>query len=157
MTSDDEGGQRLGDEPRGERRTWVRLFVVGFLLLQALIPLRYYLGDDEYDERFSWRMFSAVRVIRCRPMAQETVGDPPVARPIPLMRTVHEAWVETLRRNREDVVRAFLARRCREEDVRSVVLVNHCVDAANQPLAPIRWSRECESGEVVAPEGGGES
>ncbi|MCS6857609.1 MAG: HTTM domain-containing protein, partial [Sandaracinaceae bacterium] len=35
-----------------------------WVMVHVLIPLRYYLwpGHDRYDERFSWRMFSAVRV-----------------------------------------------------------------------------------------------
>jgi hypothetical protein len=141
----------LGSAPDGPRRTWVRVVVAGFLLVQLLVPLRYYLGDDQYDERFSWRMFSATRVVRCRTIAHEAVGDPGTPRPVQLMATIHEAWIETLRRNREDVIRAFLARRCDEEDVREVVLVNQCVDAAEAPLPLIEWRRECETGEVREP------
>lgn len=149
--SADDGQALLGEEPKGRRRAWVRGFVVGFLLLQALVPLRYYLGDDPYDERFSWRMFSAVRVIECNTGVREMVGEPPRPRAIQLMKVIHEAWVTALRRNREDVIRAFLARRCHEEDVREVVLVNQCVDARGERLEPMRWRRDCESGEVEAP------
>lgn len=146
-----EGQAPLGEEPKGRRRAWVRGLVVGLLLLQAVIPLRYYLGDDPYDERFSWRMFSAVRVIRCNTGVQERVGDARRPRPVHLMKVIHEAWVTTLRRNREEVIRAFLARRCREEDVREVTLVSQCVDARGQRMEPMRWQRDCDSGEVEAP------
>ncbi|MDW8246449.1 MAG: hypothetical protein RMJ84_07720, partial [Sandaracinaceae bacterium] len=50
-----------------------------WVMVHVLIPLRYYLwpGHDRYDERFSWRMFSAVRVERCRVKAwvEESKGE----------------------------------------------------------------------------------
>lgn len=141
----------LGEPPKGRTRERIRWLVCGLLLLQLIIPLRYYLGDDEYDERFSWRMFSATRVVECRTVVQETVGDPPRPRPLRLMATIHEAWIETLRRNREEVIRAFLERRCEEEGVREVVLVNQCVGPAGEAVPLIEWKRECESGEVTEP------
>lgn len=142
----------LEEPPAGRRRERARWLVVGFLLLQLVIPLRYYLGDDDYDERFSWRMFSAVRVIECRTVVHETVGDPPRPRPLRLMATIHEAWIETLKRNREEVIRAFLKRRCDEEDVHEVVLVNQCVGPAGEAVPLIEWKRDCESGETTSPE-----
>lgn len=147
-----EEDEELEKPPEGRRRERIRWLVVGLLLLQLVIPLRYYLGDDSYDERFSWRMFSAVRVIECRTVVHETVGDPPRPRPLRLMATIHEAWIETLKRNREEVIRAFLERRCEEEDVREVVLVNQCVGPAAEPVPLIEWKRDCESGDVTEPE-----
>jgi hypothetical protein len=145
----------LDKPPSGRRRERIRWLVAGLLLLQLLIPLRYYLGDDEYDERFSWRMFSATRVIECRTVVHETVGDPPRPRPLRLMATIHEAWIETLKRNRVEVIRAFLERRCEEDDVGEVVLVNQCVGPAGEAVPLIEWKRDCESDEVSEPEAPG--
>ncbi|MBW2464764.1 MAG: hypothetical protein JRH11_24155, partial [Deltaproteobacteria bacterium] len=36
--------------------------IVAFLAFQLLLPLRYYMGSDEFDERFAWRMFSPIRM-----------------------------------------------------------------------------------------------
>jgi len=141
----------VGGAPAPETRKRVSGLVAFLVLLQIVIPLRYYLGDDPYDERFAWRMFSAVRVVRCNTGVVETL-ESGRRRPVRLMRTIHEAWVTNLRRNREDVVRAFLRLRCGEEDVREILLVNRCVDADRERLPDIVWSRDCESGEVDAPD-----
>jgi hypothetical protein len=71
------------------------------------------------------------------------------------MATIHEAWIETLKRNRVEVIRAFLERRCEEDDVGEVVLVNQCVGPAGEAVPLIEWKRDCESGEVSEPEAPG--
>jgi len=43
-----------------------KILLLGFLLLQIYIPLRYYLYDHSpLDERFAWRMLSATRMNKC--------------------------------------------------------------------------------------------
>ena len=46
-------------------RRWFGVFAGLFLLFQFAMPLAYYFGDQAYDERFSWRMFSPVHLERC--------------------------------------------------------------------------------------------
>lgn len=41
------------------------LFIAAYLVLQLGLPLRYYLRDEPFDERFAWRMFSPIRMIDC--------------------------------------------------------------------------------------------
>jgi len=143
----------IGGVPEpGKTRLRTTAFIAVIVALQTLIPLGYYLGDDPYDERFSWRMFSAVRVVRCRAAVTEKVGEAGSVRQVPLMTTIHEAWVSTLQRNRAGVIQAFLRRRCEEPDVTEVTLVNHCVNAGGTPIDPIEWARDCESAEVTAPD-----
>src|SRR5690242_15394556 len=48
------------DTPRN--RLWSNVFIALFLAYQLAMPLRYYLGGRGYDERFSWRMFSTLRM-----------------------------------------------------------------------------------------------
>jgi hypothetical protein len=140
----------VGGEPEARWKPRVRIFVALFVILQLLVPLRYYLGDDPYDERFSWRMFSAVRVHRCRVNAAETIGGTP--RAIDLNREIHRAWINTLSRNRDAVTRKFLWSRCGGEGVSEVRVINNCVDPDGNSVDPIVWTLDCESGEMSEPE-----
>jgi hypothetical protein len=45
----------LEASPRG--RMLANVFIALFLAYQLAMPLRWYLGDRGFDERFSWRMF----------------------------------------------------------------------------------------------------
>ncbi len=157
-----EPASYLDDTPVGPTRKRVVRFVVAFLLLQLVVPLSYYLrSGDPYDERFSWRMFSAVRLYSCRTSAIERVGEtdpsrrqgqPPTEREIPLSATLHQAWVNHLARNRRDVVLAFLDARCDEEGVREVSLTNACTAPDGEPVAPQVYRRVCASGELTLPD-----
>ncbi|MCA9615252.1 MAG: hypothetical protein KC586_20995, partial [Myxococcales bacterium] len=103
----------LDDVPVGRTRQRVVRFVLAVLALQLFVPLTYYLQTgDPYDERFAWRMFSAVRMYSCRTTATETVDG--AERAISLSSTLHQAWVNHLARNRRDVVVAFLDAHCDE-------------------------------------------
>jgi hypothetical protein len=136
--------------PTGRGRTVAYVVIGVAIALQLLVPLRYYLGDDPYDERFSWRMFSEVRVVSCRAEAFETARAGH-RREVPLMQVIHEAWKTTLERNRETVVHAFLRRRCEDSATRRVELTNHCVSAAGRELPPLTWSIDCESQTIEPP------
>lgn len=124
-----------------------------FLGVQLLLPLRYYLGDDTFDERFAWRMFSAIRVVQCRTHLLETPDEGTPTTPS-LGRILQTAWVTQLGRNRERVIRAVLERRCDEPSMREVVLTNECIDATGTPMPALRWSQNCATGEVTEPQGG---
>ena len=141
----------LEPPPPEAQRAWIRAFFVGFLGLQLLIPATYYASPDPYDERFSWRMFSAVRVMRCQSEATETTADG-TTRPIVLRQVIHQAWITNISRNRADVIRAFLERRCTEENVASVRLVNACIDASGERLEPLVWERDCLARETSEPD-----
>ncbi len=140
----------LGGEPESGRRGPIRAFVIGVLLLQIAGPLSYYLGDDPYDERFSWRMFSEVRVRSCEVTVSETVGG--ATRPVELRTAIHGAWIETLRRNRRAAIRALLRRRCDDDRTTAVHLENRCTSPGGRRLAPAEWSIECASGDITEPE-----
>lgn len=124
---------------------------VAVLLVQALIPLRYYLGDDAYDERFSWRMFSAVRMQQCDIAASETTHG--VTRPVRLIETIHVAWINTLRRNREAVMERYLEWRCEQDGVSRARLENECRTPDGREVPTIVREIECASGEITR-EGG---
>ncbi|MEQ8459018.1 MAG: hypothetical protein RLO52_06165 [Sandaracinaceae bacterium] len=142
----------VADAPKGKAATWLGVaFGVG-VLVQAVIPLRYYFGDDAYDERFAWRMFSNVRVYRCDLGAFETRDG--YERPVNLMETIHVGWGSLLRRNREPVMDAWLEWRCEQEGVSAARLLNRCVSPAGERAPDVRRAIDCERGEIT--EGGEE-
>jgi len=103
--------------------TWRGRFITAFLAVQILLPLHYYaVRRDRHDERFAWRMFSPMRMIRCEPRV--VLGD----KPFSLASEFHEAWVELAQRGRFVVVEAMAARLCREH-----------------PGTPVRVSLSCKN------------
>jgi hypothetical protein len=91
-----------------------------YLLLQLAAPLDYYLSDDDpSDERFSWRMFSAVHMMRCD--LELRPGD---GAPVDLESRFHGAWIELAQRGRRSVIEAMGRRVC--EQGQPVALRLHC-------------------------------
>lgn len=136
--------------PMGRRRKRFRLVIFGFLAFQMIVPLTYYVRADPYDERFAWRMFSAVRLHSCRPGATEVADGQ--ERAVDMPKVIHQAWINTMARNREDVIRAFLAKRCEEDGVEEATLTNVCVTPSGTRLAPQIYRRDCASGTEELPE-----
>ncbi len=96
------------------------VFIGLFLIVQLALPLSYYLGDDRYDERFAWRMFSDVRMVRCR--ADYRIGGAPVR----LLERFHVAWQTLVERGRRPVVDAVARRLCRDAGGAPVTLRLEC-------------------------------
>lgn len=130
---------------------WIGAGAIAIVIVQALVPLRYYFGDDAYDERFSWRMFSAIRMHECDLSATEMASG--AERPVRLMQTIHAGWVTTLRRNREAVMTRYLRWRCTQEGVESARLTNRCVSPEGRAVDPIVREIDCSTGDITA-EGG---
>ena len=104
-------------------RLAARVVIATFVGLQLLLPLRYYLSPDPYDERFSWRMFSTVRVARCQSQAWERTETDTAPKSVrlsggrdhagqPRYGVIHNAWRTLIRRNRVAVIDAYLQHRC---------------------------------------------
>lgn len=100
-------------------RLLANAFIVLFLAYQLGMPLRYYMTGRGLDERFSWRMFSTVRMLDCDVTVSEHVdaGDGPRRRRVDLKKEVQVAWIGLLERGRELVIEKLLARRCGEQGV----------------------------------------
>lgn len=126
------------------------IFIAAFLLLQVALPLSYYLGDAETDERFAWRMFSAVRVQSCSVSVEEIVdgGGGETVRPLSLTETIHKAWESSLERNRPAVVEKLFSLRCARDDVKRVQMQRTCRDAAGGTHAEL-FSRSCDGAAIV--------
>jgi hypothetical protein len=145
-------------EPDRRRRRLTNVFIAAFLAFQVAVPLRYYLGDRDYDERFSWRMFSTLRLRDCDVRVSETVLDGNVSReqPVAIERDVQVAWVRLLERMRRTVVDKYLRRRCEREHVERVEYVLTCKDTDGQDLPALGRVLRCaeaqpQQTEEVAP------
>jgi hypothetical protein len=138
MTSDEPSDQEECSRPR---RT--QIFLLLFLVFQLVVPLTYYLRDNPYDERFAWRMFSAVRMYQCNVEMRE--GSEDRMRPVPLGRVIHQAWINHLRRNRQSVALRLLERRCEEQQVNRVTIQTTCLNADGAPLPATHYTRDCTS------------
>lgn len=134
-------------EPAGRARSVIAVACLVWALAMIAIPLRYYVGEDRYDERFSWRMFSAVRVARCQVRVSEVRDGS--ERPIPLMEVLPAPWAALLERNRSAVIDGFLRWRCEtREGVREVRFRNECRDPAGGELPPVARTIECAGGRI---------
>jgi hypothetical protein len=101
--------------------TWRGRFILAFLLLQLALPLHYYvLRDDVHDERWAWRMFSPMRMTKCR--STWTVDRQPVA----LGSQFHEAWLEMVERGRLVVIQEMAHRLCRKHPGKPVEVTLQC-------------------------------
>lgn len=128
-------------------RGWSNALIAAFLLLQLALPLRYYLGGGGYDERFSWRMFSTLRMQQCKVKVRETIGDD--TRAVDLQKALQIAWIGMLERYRRPVVDKLLARRCAAEGAREVHYERRCVDTDGSALPTTHVRMDCASGKLA--------
>jgi hypothetical protein len=117
------------------------------VLLQLAIPASYYLGRGHpEDERFAWRMFSAVRFRRCEVEAMEL--DRAGERPLDLQHALHASWVGLLRRGRPAVIEAFLRDRCRHQGLSAASLRRSCREVDGGTTFHQRYRLECATGRL---------
>jgi len=104
-------------DPRA--RLFANIFIALFVAYQLGMPLRYYMGGRGLDERFSWRMFSSIRMLDCLVEVEEHVGAPgdTTRREVNLKKEVQVAWIGLLERGRGLVIEKLLSRRCDQEGV----------------------------------------
>jgi hypothetical protein len=101
--------------------TWRGRFIFAFVALQLALPLHYYtLNRDPHDERFAWRMFSPMRMTRCK-LAVQIDGTP-----LSLGTTFHEAWLEMAERGRQVVIDAMASKLCAERAGARVAVTMSC-------------------------------
>jgi hypothetical protein len=108
-----------------------------------LLPLSYYtLRQDKYDERFSWRMFSDVRMLKCR--ASYTRGGDAVT----LSQEFHMAWNTLVQRGRSDVLDAVSRELCQNARGKPVQLRLQCREADGTMNSVLDGKTNvCESGQ----------
>jgi hypothetical protein len=129
----------------GTRRL-VNVFIVAFLMFQIGMPLRYYLGDRGYDERFSWRMFSTVRMQQCEMQISERAASGETAfRDVQVKRDVQAAWVSLLERVRMPVIEKYLERRCERQPTAEVRYTRRCTDTNGSALPVQTLRMDCST------------
>lgn len=108
------------------------LVIVAWLAAMIGLPLSYYVGGHVEDERFSWRMFSTVRLTKCEVALAERSGDR--WRDVPLQREVHMAWVTQLQRGQPRVVGRLFERRCEGDRAPEAVRLTRTCRLPGRPL-----------------------
>lgn len=98
--------------------------IVAFLALQIGLPLSYYLSDTPYDERFAWRMFSPIRLIKCDVTLFDATGGG--KRPLRDLAEMHVVWRNLMERGRLPVVDAFARQWCAEAPDRALTVDLTC-------------------------------
>ena len=140
------GGALLVSPPRGRCRRGISAFIAAFLLFQVATPLSYYLGDEPFEERFAWRMFSPLQLRPCEFSVVEQFGPGKSdRRPISFESILESWWIDGLVRNRPRVVRAVLEHACDLGDAESVHYEHRCaaLDGTAQPRS--RSALHCAS------------
>lgn len=107
--------------------TWRGRAIALFVVIQLALPALYFLRKDPHDERFAWRMFSPMRMVRCTPLA--TIND----QPFDLAGKFHEAWLELAQRGRFRVIEAMGARLCKDNPNSEVRISIDCVYLDREP------------------------
>ena len=104
------------------QRLWRHVAVALFLLVQLGLPTSYYLQDDIYDERFAWRMFSPIRMVKCNVALAEGRGGEP--KPLKASSQMSLPWINWMKRGHSRVLLGYARHRC---------------EAASQANAPISF------------------
>jgi hypothetical protein len=82
-----------------------------FISVQMALPLSYYFGDNIFDERFAWRMFSPTRMARCQVGLEDVSSG--VSERIRLNKHLHIVWINLLKRARPTVIDAVTSKFCK--------------------------------------------
>lgn len=114
----------------GGRRWRDHLIVLLFLSLQLGVPISYYLGDDVYDERFAWRMFSPIRMVKCDVRFSET---PDITQAIRLDREIGETWINWMRRGHHRVIDGYARFHCQQASAKGEEASLHAQVACHLP------------------------
>ena len=115
-------------------------------MYQIATPLSYYLGDEPFEERFAWRMFSPLQVRPCVFSVDLQVGPGMEGRrPISLEPIVEAWWIDGLVRNRPRIVRAVLEHVCALHDAQSVHYEHTCATLDGTPQPSSRVTLHCAS------------
>jgi len=89
-----------------------------FIGIQMILPLSYYFGDNVFDERFAWRMFSPTRMARCQVSVQDASSGS-VER-LRLNKHLHVVWINLLKRARPAVIDAVTTKFCDEAEAKGL-------------------------------------
>jgi len=143
--------EKLASPPPGRARSRTNLLIGAYLFVQIALPLSYYLREDKSDERFAWRMFSAVKYLQqtCAVSLGEWRPGGKL-RPLPrdeFISKVPYGWIQYLHRNREAVIGKFLGRYCAANpDVVELELLRQCAAPDGRKNALESLKMDCRTG-----------
>ncbi|HEX7476520.1 MAG TPA: hypothetical protein VF331_01810 [Polyangiales bacterium] len=139
----------LGQASAPRSRSWANAFIALFLAYQVGMPLSYYLSDRVHDERFSWRMFSTVRLQECDVQVHELAERSGTVRerPVVVERDLQIAWIGLLKRLRPAVVEKYLRQRCERAHAQQVTLQGQCVNSNGEAMPERSFAVHCATGQ----------
>lgn len=141
-----DGSALLVGPPSGRSRRVIGAFIAAAVFYQIATPLSYYLGDEPFEERFAWRMFSPLQLRSCEFSVFERIGPGSAGRqPISFDSIVEGWWIDGLERNRPRIVRAVLNRACDVQEVQNVHYEHRCAALDGTPQPPSRLILDCGS------------
>jgi hypothetical protein len=126
-------------------RALANAFIGLFVLFQLAMPLRYYLLGGGTDERFSWRMFSSIRMQTCEVKVHDIIAanGQRNLRKVELRKVLHGAWVNMLERYRPRAVDMLLQRRCDESGVTAARYLRDCKDTDGERRPTLEVEMDC--------------
>jgi hypothetical protein len=141
------------DAPGQQSRLLTNGFIAVFLLCQLLLPLRYYLGADQSDERFSWRMFSVDHMQKSNELARAQIQvtetlereGRQVERRLPIQSLLSQAWIVSLMRHRTPVVERLLEWRCEQTEAHKVRIDVTFIATDEGQMPPESWEMDCRT------------
>jgi len=141
--------------PPGRARSATKIFIGAYLLCQLTLPLVYYFRDDKSDERFAWRMFSAVYFEQKNCGVSLAVWRPGAAMRVlskeEVEATIPSGWTEFLTRDYAPVRTKFLRRYCETHpEFAEVQLIRVCkATAAGTRSTMNRTGLICRTGKLI--------
>jgi hypothetical protein len=147
--------ENLSSPPPGRARSATKIFIVAYLLCQLTLPLVYYFRDDKSDERFTWRMFSAVHFEQNKCGVSLAVWRPGADLLVLSKEEVEAAipsgWIEFLSRDYAPVGSKFLRRYCEAHpELAEVQLIRLCpATAAGTRPRMNRTGLICRTGKLI--------
>jgi hypothetical protein len=150
--------ERLASPAPGRARSRTNLFVGVYLFVQIVLPFSYYMRADKSDERFAWRMFSAVKYLQQTCIVSLGEWRPGgKLRPLPrdeFISKVPYGWMQFLHRDRDAVIGKFLNRYCAANpDVVELELLRKCAapDGRSDSLESLKM--DCRTGALRRAQG----
>ncbi len=121
--------------PATKPARWVGLFILIYIALQLIIPLRYYLQASTSDERFAWRMFSYQGMHRCTAQAWEVI-EQQGKRTIERLELPAVTHAYRLDKDRPDVIAKFMRWRLEQPGVVQVRYTILCTSPSGTTVEP---------------------
>ncbi|MEK6247338.1 MAG: hypothetical protein N2C12_04115 [Planctomycetales bacterium] len=130
----------LSDADSKYRRA-TNIFIAVFIVIQILVPLRYYFRGPQSDQRFCWRMFSGETSNQLAVIETVQRGDSSVEQLVRLQHVLPSQWIKVLyRRNEPVVIRAFLRWYLQSNDVQQLRYVSECRQIGEDDFQQIGWT-----------------